>query len=176
MEILDLKNEIAKEYIKKFKNELGWFKSLAILPIESKIKNIIASDQDVGDKFVDIENLGAWKDIINFISPSTAEKIYAFVKEKKEILAIKNTKEELEALKDEIVTWKKKTEDNNPTDNNKPTDDGQAQNKNEKPNTNNVSEKNTETKKVENTARNSTRDAVGVWAVWISTSKWAEKW
>ena len=66
MEVVGLKNEIAEQYIKTFKDELGWFKSLTILPIEGKIKDIIVSDKDVGDKFDDIENLGVWKNVIDF--------------------------------------------------------------------------------------------------------------
>jgi hypothetical protein len=110
MEILDLKKEIAEEYIKKFKDELGRFKSLALLPIEKKIKDIIVSNKDVGTNFTEVESLGVWKNIINFLSTSTAEQIYDFIKNKKEELAIKNTKEELEALRQEIITGVKPTQ------------------------------------------------------------------
>lgn len=109
MEIVNLKTDIAEQYVKKFKNELGRFKSLTILPIENKIKTIIASNGDIGDKFSEIEKIWFWWKIVTFVSPRMGEKIYDFVKEKKEILAIKNTKEELEVLKQEVMTGKKTT-------------------------------------------------------------------
>jgi hypothetical protein len=36
-----LKQEISEAYLKNFKKELGWLKSLTLLPIEKKIKNIL---------------------------------------------------------------------------------------------------------------------------------------
>lgn len=113
-EVETLKQEIAQEYIKKFKSELGRFKSLAVFPIESKIKDIIVANKDIGEGFDGIEELGPWKNIINTVSPKVSEKIYLFIKEKKEILAIKNSEEELAVLKQEIISGVTQTPSSSP--------------------------------------------------------------
>ena len=40
-EIGQLKSEISDQYLENFKQELGWIKSLALLPIEKKVKKIL---------------------------------------------------------------------------------------------------------------------------------------
>ncbi len=101
-EVLTLKQEVADEYLKKFKDELWFLKSLAILPIENKIKDILLSDQKVSGSFEDLD-IGFWKYIVNVVSPTTAEQIFTFLKEKQELLVSNHTKEELQHLHNQIL-------------------------------------------------------------------------
>lgn len=103
-DIIELKSEISWYYIEELKQELGWLKSLTLLPIKNKVKDIIMWKWELPDKFKEIKEFWRWKDIIDFVTPSTAEKIYKFMKEKREELVQLNTKEELETLKNEIIT------------------------------------------------------------------------
>lgn len=50
-----LKQEISEYYLKDFKKELGWLKSIALLPIEKKIKNLIVGTTDLPEKFNEVE-------------------------------------------------------------------------------------------------------------------------
>jgi hypothetical protein len=60
-----IKSEIAESYIKKFKDELGWFKSLTVLPIEQKLKKIMISDKDLEEKRLkDLDDLGRRRNIL----------------------------------------------------------------------------------------------------------------
>ena len=98
-----LKQEISEQYIKDFKKELWWLKSLALLPIENKVKKILVWEIDLPDKFNEVEEFWWWKDIINFVSPETARKILDFMKEKRLELERRRTEEELQNLKNEIL-------------------------------------------------------------------------
>ena len=78
-----LKQEISEQYIKDFKKELWWLKSLALLPIEKKVKKMLAWEINLPDKFNEVEEFWWRKDIINFVSPDIARKIFEFMKEKR---------------------------------------------------------------------------------------------
>lgn len=98
-----LKQEISEQYIKEFKEELWWLKSLALLPIEKKVKKILTWEWELPDKFNEVEEFWWWKDIINFITPELAQKILNFMKEKRLEIEKRKTVEELEALNNEIL-------------------------------------------------------------------------
>ena len=85
-------DEAYLQVFKEFKKELWWIKSLALLPIESKVKDILAWKKELPEKFTEAEEFGWWKDIINFITPETANKIFDFMKEKR--IAIEQRKTE----------------------------------------------------------------------------------
>ena len=78
-----LKQEISEQYIKDFKKELWWLKSLALFPIEKKIKKILSWELNLPDKFNEVEEFWWWKDVINFVSPDMARRIFEFMKEKR---------------------------------------------------------------------------------------------
>lgn len=50
-----LKQEISEYYLKDFKEELGWLKSIALLPIEKKIKSLISGKTELPQKFDEIK-------------------------------------------------------------------------------------------------------------------------
>ncbi len=109
--VAELKSEIAWYYLEELKNELGRLKRLSLLPIENEVKNIISWKWELSDKFGDIKEFWRWRNIINFFSPWTAERVYKFVKEKRENLISKSTREELLQFKNEILSsrsWDKK--------------------------------------------------------------------
>ena len=51
----ELKKEISEVYLKEFKKELWWLKSLTLLPIEKKVKNILVWKSKLPEKFDQIE-------------------------------------------------------------------------------------------------------------------------
>jgi len=51
----NLKKEISECYIKDLKKELWWFKSIAILPIQTPIKDILVWKKELPEKFDDVE-------------------------------------------------------------------------------------------------------------------------
>ncbi len=118
--ISELKLEISWYYVKELQKELWRLKGLVLLPIKEKIKNIIVDEKKLPEKFNKIKEFWRWKDIINFVTPSIAKKIFDFIREKKEEIAKKNTKDELIALKNEIL-WKLNNNEDTDTDSNKPS-------------------------------------------------------
>ena len=104
-----LKQEISEAYLKEFKKELWWLKSLTLLPIEKKVKNILVWKTKLPEKFNQIEEFWWWKDIINFVTPSVATKIFEFMKEKSQEIERRKTSNELIDLKNEIL-WNKPTD------------------------------------------------------------------
>ena len=118
--ISELKSEISWYYLEELKKELGWLKSLTLLPIEEKVKNLIIGNWELPDKFNEIKEFWWWKDIINFVTPSTAKQILKFMKEKREEIVKRTTAQELAELRDEILHKKsnKNNNWNNPENNN----------------------------------------------------------
>ena len=110
-EIGQLKSEISDQYLENFKQELGWIKSLALLPIEKKVKKILTWEFQLPEKFDEVKEFGSWKEIINFISPALANQIFDFMKEKRLKIEERKTEEELRNLKAEIL-WNKKEKPN----------------------------------------------------------------
>ena len=98
-----LKQEISEQYIKDFKKELWWIKSLAIFPIENKVKKILTWEINLPNKFDEIEEFGWRKNIINFVTPETASKIFNFMKEKRLEIEKRKTEKDLLDLKNEIL-------------------------------------------------------------------------
>lgn len=99
-----LKLEVSEEYIKQFKKELWWMKSLTLLPIEKKVKDIIIWQKELPASFDEVQEFGRRKDIINFVTPSVSNEIFNFMKEKRLLLEQKHTEEELNNLKHQILT------------------------------------------------------------------------
>jgi len=112
-----LKKEISDCYLDEFKKELWWIKSLALLPIETKVKRILTGDINLPEKFDEVQEFWWWKNIINFISPSTAEKIFNFMKEKRLEIEKRKTEAELLKLKNEIlwISWDSESQDSEVT-------------------------------------------------------------
>ena len=98
-----LKQEISEQYIKDFKKELWWLKSLALFPIEKKIKKILSWELNLPDKFNEVEEFWWWKDVINFVSPDMARRIFEFMKEKRLEIEKRKTEQELQELKSEVL-------------------------------------------------------------------------
>ena len=102
VDILTLKNDIADQYIDQWRTELWIVKSDMILPIETKLKQIMVNNEDMGDSLQDVSHNDFRKNIIKVLGNDKADKLYTLIKEKKNELSQKNTKEELEALKLQI--------------------------------------------------------------------------
>lgn len=101
-----IKLEIAENYIQKFKDELGWFKSLALLPVESKIKKIMISQEDLENKtLADLEDLWRWRTILWTLTPKMANDIFDFLKQKQSLIIQAETQQKLEQLRNEVVLW-----------------------------------------------------------------------
>ena len=98
-----LKQEISGYYLEDFKKELWWFKSIALLPIENKVKDIIVGKTELPKHFDEAKEFGWWRYIIDFVAPSTAKEIFEFMKAKRIEIEKRNTQEELSRLKAEIL-------------------------------------------------------------------------
>lgn len=98
-----LKSEISDQYLKDFKDELWWMKSLVLLPIEKKVKKILTWEFQLPEKFDAVQEFGWRKDIINFVSPKVANQIFDFMKEKRLEIEKRKTEDELRKLKAEIL-------------------------------------------------------------------------
>lgn len=98
-----LKQEIAEYSLKDFKKELWRFQSLAVLPIEKKVKDLITGKQELPTKFDEVKEFGRWKNIIHFVAPNIAEKIFDFMKEKRLEIEKRKTEAELVELKNSIL-------------------------------------------------------------------------
>ena len=96
-----LKQEISEQYIKDLKKELWRMKSLVLFPIENKVKKILTWEIDLPSKFDEVEEFGWRKNIINFVTPDTALKIFNFMKEKRLEIEQRKTEQELQDLKNE---------------------------------------------------------------------------
>ncbi|MCF7835407.1 hypothetical protein K9M48_05195 [Candidatus Gracilibacteria bacterium] len=122
--IESVKLELAQSYIQEFKKELGWLKSLTILPIEDKLKKIMTSNIDLeGKTLKDLDDLGRWRNVLGIVTPSMANTIFDFLKEKQSIIIRSKTAESLNKLKDEVVPG-----DNQETDGDENQNDNQESN------------------------------------------------
>ena len=99
----NLKNEISDCYIKDLKKELWWFKSIAVLPIQKPIKDILMWKGEMPEKFDDVKEFWRRKDIIKFVSPQLANEIFEFMKNKRLEIEKRKTEWELTALKNQIL-------------------------------------------------------------------------
>jgi hypothetical protein len=102
-EILRVKEELAESYIKEFKKELGFLKWGIFSMFEKKIKWLMLSENDLWDT-IDSIWLNFFEKLIVGISPKTAEKIFNFIKEKKEKLQKAKTKSELDDLQSDVIS------------------------------------------------------------------------
>lgn len=102
-EILRVKEELAESYIKEFKKELGFLKWWIFSMFEKKVKWLLLSEDDLWDN-IDSIWLNFFEKLIVSISPSTAEKIFKFIKEKQEKLQKAKTSWELNDLKNDVVS------------------------------------------------------------------------
>jgi hypothetical protein len=99
-----LKQEVAGEYLKKYKKELGRLKSLALYPIEKEVKNILSGNATLPDKFDEIQEFGWRGKVFGFISKSMVTDLLKFMKEKRLIIEQKRTEHELLSLKTAIIS------------------------------------------------------------------------
>ena len=98
-----LKQEVAAEYLKKYKEELGRLESLALYPIEKEVKNILSGNATLPEKFDEIHEFGWWGKILEFISKSMASDLLKFMKEKRLEIEKRKTESELKDLRDAIL-------------------------------------------------------------------------
>ncbi|MDR2541606.1 MAG: hypothetical protein LBD11_07835 [Candidatus Peribacteria bacterium] len=98
-----LKQEVANEYLKKYKKELGRLQSLALYPIEKEVKNILSGNSSLPEKFDEIQEFSWWGKILGFISKSMATDLLKFMKEKRLEIEKRKTESELVDLKNEVV-------------------------------------------------------------------------
>jgi hypothetical protein len=99
-----LKQEVSTEYLKKYKDEIGRIKSLALYPIEKEVKNILSGNATLPEKFDEIQEFGWWGKVLGFVSKSMAADLLKFMKEKRLIIEQRKTESELVALKTAIVS------------------------------------------------------------------------
>ena len=99
----NLKKEISDYYIKDLKNQLWFFKSIAVLPIQRPIKDILMWKGEIPEKFDEVKEFWWRKDIINFVSPKLASEIFDFMKNKRLEIEKRKTEAELIELKNEIL-------------------------------------------------------------------------
>jgi hypothetical protein len=109
-----LKQEVATEYLKKYKNELGWLKSLALYPLEKEVKNILSGNTTLPEKFDEIQEFGWWGKVLGFISKDMASDLLNFMKEKRLIIEQKKTESELVALKNEVLGREEQMKEESP--------------------------------------------------------------
>lgn len=102
--IEQLKSEISEKYLDDFKEQLWFLKSLVLLPIKDDIKKILSWEANLPQKFDEVKEFWWWKDVINFVTPDIANQIFAFMKEKRTEIETRKTEEELQALKNEVLT------------------------------------------------------------------------
>ena len=102
--IEQLKSEISEKYLDDFKEQLWFLKSLVLLPIKDDIKKILSWETNLPQKFDEVKEFWWWKNIINFVTPDIANQIFTFMKEKRTEIETRKTEEELQALKNEILT------------------------------------------------------------------------
>ena len=102
--IEQLKSEISDKYLDDFKEQLGFLKSLVLLPIKDDIKKILTGQAQLPLKFDEVKEFWWWKDIINFVTPNIANQIFAFMKEKRTEIETRKTEQELQQLKQEILS------------------------------------------------------------------------
>ena len=102
--IEQLKSEISEKYLDDFKEQLWFLKSLVLLPIKDDIKKILSWEANLPQKFDEVKEFWWWKNIINFVTPDIANQIFTFMKEKRTEIETRKTEEELQALKNEILT------------------------------------------------------------------------
>ena len=102
--IEQLKSEISDKYLDDFKEQLGFLKSLVLLPIKDDIKKILTGQAQLPQKFDEVKEFWWGKDIINFVTPNIANQIFAFMKEKRTEIETRKTEQELQQLKQEILS------------------------------------------------------------------------
>lgn len=102
--IEQLKLEISEKYLDDFKEQLWFLKSLVLLPIKDDVKKVLIWQIDLPQKFDEVKEFWWWKNIINFVTPDIANQIFAFMKEKRTEIETRKTEEELQALKNEVLT------------------------------------------------------------------------
>jgi len=102
-QIEQLKQDISKEYLKKYKGELWWLKSLALYPIEKDVKNILSGKVNLPENFDEIQEFGWWGRVLNFLSKGMAEDLLNFMKEKRLEIERRKTESELLTLKNEVL-------------------------------------------------------------------------
>ena len=98
------KQEVATSMFNDFKKELGFFQSTVISFFDKKITQTIISDDQLGNSWTDTKiNINFIEKLLIKLSPSTADKLFIFIKENQEKLIKANTIEELDNLKKWIV-------------------------------------------------------------------------
>lgn len=96
------KEEVASVYLKDLKQELWFLKWSIVWLFWWTLKDMMVSKDALGEK-LDTTKLNFWEKLLVTVSPSTAEKVFSFVKEKQEKIQTAKTEAELDSLKGGIV-------------------------------------------------------------------------
>ena len=98
------KEEVAKSMFADFQKELGFLQSTILSFFEKKITQTISSDVEIGASLEDAKpKMNFLEKMLVKISPTAAEKVFLFIKEKQQQLVKAKTVAELENLKQGII-------------------------------------------------------------------------
>jgi hypothetical protein len=112
------KQEVAESMFNDFKNELNFFQSTVLSFFDKKITQTITSSVQVGASLEDAKpRMNFFEKLLIQLSPTAAEKVFMFIKEKQEQLVKANTVEELENLKKGIIVPPEVKPENQPVAN-----------------------------------------------------------
>jgi len=117
VDVLQLKKEeVAQSMLKDFENELNFFQSTVLSFFEKKITQTITSNGSLGNSLEDAKpHMNFLEKMLVSLSPSTAEKVFLFIKDKQEKIIKAKTVEELDTLKSGIVVPTEVKPQNQPT-------------------------------------------------------------
>lgn len=59
-DLLSIKQNVAKDYIQEYKQELNWFQKLLIWPIEKNLQEAMVQDLSDVNEFKDLDTLNWW--------------------------------------------------------------------------------------------------------------------
>ena len=112
------KEEVAQSMFEDFKKELNFFQSTILSFFDKKITQTITSGGDLGTSLEDAKpKMNFIEKLLVKLSPTTAEKVFLFMKEKQEQLVKAKTVEELDNLKKWIIVPDNLKPENQPVQN-----------------------------------------------------------
>jgi len=109
----EYKKIISDRYIEDFKKELGFFDTILVAPIFTKMKDILKSDKKIDvDNLKDLEDLWFWRNVLGIkiwetqLFENLVNKTFNFLKEKQEKILQAETEWRLDELSNLVVNWK----------------------------------------------------------------------
>ena len=184
-EVLQAKSELAEKYLEDLKKELGVLQKWVVTIVEKRLKTYMLQDAELPQSLKDF-SLTRWEKFLISLSPTTAEKVFQFLKEKQKLILQTTTVEELNNLKNWILLSTNTKQENsvmkNPEEENAEIDAQTASDESNNPvNKNDVvkNDKKNETwnVKIEQKKWNQENSAiVDVWVMWAwGILEWAQK-